>query len=72
MGIEQLSKTVIRIGKPEGKFYDKILDEIPLKDLDWLVGVPWLSRKYPIEGKLIEEYLNHPTIKKMLEEELSR
>lgn len=70
--LEELDKSVIHVDGASGKFFGKQLRDIPLKDLDWLVGQKWLTRKYPEDGALIVEYMSHPTIKKLLNEELSK
>lgn len=51
---------------PFGQHKGKTLDEIPLNDLDWLIGQDWL--KEPTKSK-IKEYLSDPVIAQLLEEE---
>jgi hypothetical protein len=65
---QDLSKTLMFVGKPGGKFYEKTFDEVQLRDLDWLVGQPWL--KEPIRSKLVA-YLAIPPITRALEKELN-
>ena len=52
---------------PFGEHKGKTLDEIPLKYLDSLIGMEWLQG---FTSKILEEYLNDPTIKAQLEKEL--
>ena len=63
MSLFDLQSTVIPFGKHKGQTFD----EVPLAYLDWLIGQEWLNN--PLKGKL-QEYLNHPTIQRTLEQEL--
>lgn len=50
-----------------GKFLGKTFDDMPLRDLDWLVDQPWCHGE--IKTKL-KTYLADPVIKRELEREL--
>lgn len=58
-----------KIKMPFGEYKDKAFDEVPLRYLDHVAGMQNLYGSFKTN---LLEYLAHPTIAKLLEQELAR
>lgn len=67
--IDQLSKTVLFIGKPGSKFYQKTFDQLTSNDANWLLAQGWF--RDPTRSKL-SKYLDSKPFERALQKGLDK